>query len=394
MFDTTVVFQANAASKADIVINQGGTSSSKTYSIMQLLFLKCCFEKRIIVTVTGESIPNLKKGAYRDAETIYAHNPWLKQFIVSWNKSDRTIVFKNGSIMEFTSNMDEQSAKNGKRNYLFVNEANGITWAVFLQLALRTKKSADGFGGQVFIDYNPSAPFWAHEKLIGTTPLNNDLSATVQCIISDHRHNRFLDADDHRKIEGIKDKELWKVYARGLTGNLTGLIYPGALRIPDEQFPWDQYFIGGLDFGYTNDPTAGVKIVKVGESIFLHELCYTPGISAINIKQIFTANGFGGDNPIYCDHDDDQIRQLRNLSMQAFRARKVPGSLRGGILKMKEFKIFYTASSTNLHDEKQKYMWIIDPATGKPTNTPIDQFNHLWDASRMGVYTHYFSAAA
>jgi phage terminase large subunit len=383
MFDCTVVFHANRNSKAKIKINQGGTSSSKTYSIMQLLFLKAIEDKGCVITVTGESIPNLKKGAYRDAQTIHSRSPLLNNYIRSWNKADRIIYFKNGSIMEFITNLDEQSAKNGKRDYLFVNEANGVPWPIFFQLAIRTKKD-------IYIDYNPSSPYWSHEKLIGTTPETNDLSATVELIISDHRHNCFLSQEDHQKIEGIKDKDLWRVYARGLTGNLTGLIFPNAKRIPDEEFPKDADFIGGLDFGYTNDPTAGVKIARIANNLFLHQLCYKEGLAPIQIKQLFAVNGFTTNHPVYCEHDPDMIGKLRRLEMMALQARKGTGSVNAGLLYLKGFNIFYTASSTDLDQEKQKYMWMTDPVTGKPTNTPIDVFNHLWDATRYGAFTHWY----
>lgn len=382
MFDCTSVFWANYNSKAKIKINQGGTSSSKTYSIMQLLYYKAISNKGFVITITGESIPNLKKGAYRDAETIFGRSKHLQEYILSWNKTDRIIYFKNGSIMEFISNLDEQSAKNGKRDILFVNEANGISWAIFFQLAIRTRHD-------IFIDYNPSAPFWSHEKLIGTTPESNDLTATVQLIISDHRHNCFLSDEDHKKIEGIKDKDLWLVYARGKTGNLTGLIYPNWKQIPDSDFP-DCDFFGGLDFGYENDPTAGVKIAVVANSVFLHELCYLPGIAPVQMKQIFLANGFKNDTEIYCEHDPEQISQLRRLDIMALQARKGQGSVKAGILKMREYNVFYTASSVNLHIEKSKYMWEIDKDTGKPTNSPKAGFDHLMDAARYGVYTKFF----
>lgn len=383
MFECTPVFHANRSSKAKIKINQGGTSSSKTYSIMQLLFLLCIENPGCVTTVTGESIPNLKKGAYRDAETIFSRSLALRQYIRSWNKSERIIFFKNGAIMEFISNLDEQTAKNGKRDFLFVNEAQGVAWPIFFQLAIRTRRD-------IFCDYNPTAPFYVHEKLIGTDPTTNDLSATIELIISDHRHNCFLSEEEHQKIEGIKDKDLWRVYARGLTGNLTGLIFPNAKRIPDEEYPWDAEFIGGLDFGYSNDPTAGVRIVKIAESIFLHQLCYKEGLAPIQLKQLFWANSFTSDVPVYCEHDPDMISKLRRLEMMALQARKGTGSLNAGLLYLKGFSIFYTASSTDLDEEKGKYMWITDPVTGKPTNTPIDQFNHLWDATRYGAFSHWY----
>jgi phage terminase large subunit len=138
-----------------------------------------------------------------------------------------------------------------------------------------------------------------------------------------------------------------------------------------------------------------VRIARIGESIFLHELCYTSGLAPIQIKETFWANGFKEGAPVYCEHDPDQVSQLRRLKMMALSARKGPGSVNAGIMMLnKNFKVFYTASSNNLDEEKRKYMWVVDQNTGKPTNTPIDQFDHLMNASRYGVYTHYFRQAA
>jgi phage terminase large subunit len=340
-----------------------------------------------VITVTGESIPNLKKGAYRDAENIYATTPDLKYYIENWNRSDRIIYFKNGSIIEFVSNLTEQSAKNGKRDYLFVNEANGISWAIFFQLAIRTRK-------QIYIDYNPTVPFWAHDMLIGTDPTTNELSATVKLIISDHRHNVFLTEEEHMKIEGIKDPGLWRVYARGYTGNITGLIYPTWKRIPDEQFDRmtrEETFFGGLDFGYTNDPTAGTKLWRIAGAIYIKQLCYEPGIAAKHLKGIFEQAGFDHTKPVYCENDKDMGRQLREVGgANWLPARKGQGSINAGIEKMKEYDVFYAASSADLHEEVKRYIWINDKDTGKPTNTPIDSYNHLLDSVRYGVYSHYY----
>jgi phage terminase large subunit len=374
MFNCTPVFWENRNSKAKIVINQGGTSSSKTYSIMQLLMLIAIENPRYVITVTGESVPNLKKGSYRDAETIYTNTPDLQKFIKSWNKTDRTIQFVNGSIMEFITNLDEQSAKNGKRDVLFVNEANGISWLIYWQLAIRTRQ-------KIFMDYNPSVRFWAHDNLHG----NSD----VELLISDHRHNCFLTDEEHKKIERIPDKELWKVYARGLTGNITGIIFPEWQKIPDDAFPKDAEVFAGVDFGYTNDPTAVVKVCRVGETIFIHEICYTAGISPMQLKQLLFANGFNSDTPVYCEHDPEIISQLRRLQVMALPARKGQGSIKAGIAKLKEFKVRYTESSKNLHEERTRYSWITDNSSGSPTNTPIDQWNHLIDAVRYAIYTHY-----
>jgi len=382
MFNVTPVFHANFNATEKIVINQGGTSSSKTYSIMQLLFLKAITTPKLRITVTGESIPNLKKGAYRDAQSILNDTKDLKVFLKSWNQTDRIFHFTNGSFIEFITNETEQAAKSGKRDLLFMNEANGVNYMIFWQLAMRTE-------GQIYIDYNPSAPFWAHEQLIGTNG-DNDLSASVRLIISDHRHNTFLSESQHKAIEGIKDKDLWQVYARGKTGNLIGLVYPNWRVIPDEDFP-EQDFIIGLDFGYTNDPTAMVKITWIGDNVFVKELAYSPGLSAKELSVILKANGVHDSSIwLFTEHDPDMAAQLRTLGFYCQPAKKGPGSIMAGISKLKEFNVFYTASSKNLMMEQKRYMWEIDKTTGKPTNSPIDSYNHLMDAIRYGVYTHFY----
>lgn len=380
MFSTTCVFQAIRDSKAKVVVLQGGTSSSKTISAMQENIVYAIYNPGKVITITGESIPNLKKGVYRDTEWLYSISDFFRNNVEFWNKSDRIIYFKNGSVIEFISNQTEQGAKAGKRDRLFMDECNGVSWPIFFQMALRTRD-------KVMIAYNPSAPFWAHEKLIGTSESSNDLSASVELIISDHRHNTFLTQEEHNKIEGIKNKDLWKVYARGMTGNLTGLIFPEWQMIPNDMFPKDHPFTGGLDFGYTNDPTAGVKRVKIGESIFLDELCYTPGLAPKEVKQIFQAEGFTASNIIYCDHDPEIVNALRRAGLQAINAKKGNGSINAGITHLKQFKVYYTERSVNLHMEKTKYMWKKDPATGKSINVPIDDFCHLMDAVRYSEYS-------
>lgn len=383
-FKVSPVYYANRQSKAQIVINQGGTDSGKSYAIIQLLIEIAALTKAPsedpIITIVSESIPNLKKGAYRIFKEIIGGTDNLIKYVKSWNESDRVIEFSSGWIVEFNSYVSEQQAKQGKRQYLFCNEANGITYQVFWQLCKRTRL-------RTFIDYNPSAPFFAHEKLIGTTPESNDLFATVELIISDHRHNPFLTPEEHARTENIKDPELWRVYARGMTGNLTGLVFPNWKRLPLNEMPSDTDFWGGLDFGYTNDPTAGVNISVIGNNLYLKELCYEPGIAPIQIKELFYSHGFKGDTHIYCEHDPEMISRLRRFKLKALPAVKGQGSIKAGISLINEYNVFYSENSLNLHEERTKYMYEIDKLTGKPTNQPVDNFNHLMDAIRYGVYT-------
>lgn len=352
-----------------------------------------------VITIVNKSIPDSKKGAYRIAESIYNSNTFVNKQVKDWNKGERVITFATGWVMEFLGATDEQSAKQGKRQYLFVNEANGISYPVFWQYAKRTRI-------RTIIDYNPSEPFWAHDKLIGTTKDGNDLFAMVELRISDHRHNPFLDAKDHAKTENIKDKNLWNVYARGKTGNLIGIIYPEWKMISDADFPWDEErLIGGIDFGYTNDPTAAVLIARVANNIYVHELCYQPAMTPTQIVKLYettlarnSSNRKEGaaaqsvrNMDIYCEHDGDMIRQLRMAGMRrAIPARKGPNSINPGIHKVKEYTVSYTASSANIDTERKRYMWQIDPDTGKPINVPSEGYDHLMDAIRYAVYTHFY----
>lgn len=389
MFNVGPVYHENLKSGADIVINQGGTDSGKTYAIIQLLFTIAATTTAPpvdpVITIVSESVPNLKKGAYRIAKAILMNNSVLQQYVVGMpNETDRIFHFKGGWIMEFVGVTDEQNAKQGKRQYLFVNEAQGISYPIFWQMAKRTRI-------RTYIDYNPTAPFWAHDKLIGTTKAGNDLNATVQLIISDHRHNPFLSDKEHERTENIKDPELWKVYARGRTGKLTGLVFPDWVRIPDKDYPWkEDGFFGGLDFGYTNDPTAGLRTVRIANKIYFHQLCYSPELTPKMMVKILTGVGFTEDVPVYCEHDGNMIRQLRMEGIMAVAARKGAGSINAGILKLKEYEVYYTESSVDLHEELSKYMWMVDPETGRPTNTPTDKFNHLLDAARYAVYSHFY----
>ena len=142
-----------------IVVHQGGTSSGKTYGILQYLF-GIGVDEQEIITVVAEDVPNLKSGAYRDAKNIWAESEMIRGWWPYLNETDRVFKSINGSIIEFKSFQDEYDARSGKRDRAFFNEANAIKYGIFEQINLRTTK-------QTIIDFNPSARFWAHDYLEG-----------------------------------------------------------------------------------------------------------------------------------------------------------------------------------------------------------------------------------
>ena len=370
MFETTILYQANREAAEKVIVNQGGTSSGKTYAIMQVLFTRAIEEPRQVITVVGQDIPNLKKGAYRDAKAIYHGSPDLQMWFGKPNESDRVFTCLNGSIIEFTSYADAQDAKSGKRDYLFVNEANGITYDIYQQLYLRTRKVT-------YIDYNPSARFWVHDKLTG--------KKGVKLIISDHRHNPFLSAEDHEKIESIADGDLWRVYARGLTGKAKGVIYKNWITVDDMPTTWKKRF-GAIDFGFTNDPTAILDIRLSEGELWIDLKSYdvdmdNPMIASLVREMNMAAVHFVADSA-----EPKSIRELKKLGLSVEGADKGPGSIKNGIAAVKRYKLNVTRRSTFLITELERYRWAVDGA-GNPLNVPIDKFNHALDALRYAVYT-------
>jgi phage terminase large subunit len=368
MFDCGVLYLENLNAKEFVVVNQGGTSSGKTYAIMQALFT-IAIQERCVITIVAATIPNLKAGALRDALTIEASSTHIQNQVTKYNKSDREFTFKSGAVMEFKSFEDEKSARPGKRQYLFVNEANAIPYEIYFQLALRTTK-------RVFIDYNPSARFWAHDYLIGRD--------NVKFLISDHRHNPFLDDLTRKKIEDIKDvdEELWRVYARGFTGKITGLVFNNwheCDAIPKDAKP----IAKGLDFGFTNDPTGMVDVYMQDGELWVDELLFQQGLTNPAISEVFAELKLNYTDEIIADSAEPKsISELRALRWKVSPAKKGPDSIRIGINILKGYKINITRRSRNLRNELLAYKWKVDRITGKTLQEPIDGFNHLIDPLR------------
>ncbi|WP_345948265.1 terminase large subunit [Mucilaginibacter sp. PAMB04274] len=365
---TSVLYKYNYQATAHIVVNQGGTSSGKTYAIQQVLFTLACEQPKQVITVVGQDIPNLKAGAMRDAQSIINSSAALQNMIKSFNKSDRIYELHNGSIIEFKSYDNGQDAKSGKRDYLFINEANGITLDVYSELALRTRK-------RIFIDYNPNAAFWVHDQLIG--------KPNVQLLISDHRHNPFLDDAMRAKIEALREQseEQWKVYARGLTGKITGLVLTNWF-VCDAIPPDAKRLAYGLDFGFTNDETGLIEVYLANGELWINEWLYKTGLTNSDISKHMQAMGISKITEIVADSAEPKsIEELRRLGWNIVAARKGPDSIKSSIDILRRYRINVTRSSVNLQHELGRYQWRVD-INGRSLNEPTDSWNHLIDPLR------------
>lgn len=361
------LFLENRMEDARIYVNQGGTSSGKTYCIMQVLFDVACSKPNQIITVVGQDLPNLKAGALRDARLIRSGEDGLMKFF-RVNESSSQLIGLNGSIIEFKSYQNEQDARSGKRDYLFVNEANGVAYPIYQQLEMRTRK-------RVYIDYNPSERFWVHDHVLG--------GKDVKLIISDHRSNMFLSDAEHERIESIQDPELHKVYARGLTGKLEGLVFPD-YRVVDSMPERDAWRMSayGMDWGFTNDPTALVHVVLAHGELWLHCLIYETGLTNPMIAGRCQDLGLKKTDIIIADcAEPKSIAELRAEGLNVRPSVKGRDSIRTGIDIMRRYRLNIVRPSSGMVREFSAYKWKTD-RSGDKTNEPIDMYNHAIDAVR------------
>ena len=360
-----------------IVVHQGGTSSGKTYGILQYLFQIGAQNSKEIITVIAEDVPNLKSGAYRDAKNIIANTPGLEIYWPNENKSDRVFESVTGSIIEFKSFQDEYDARSGKRDRAFFNEANAIKYGIFEQINLRTTK-------QTIIDFNPSARFWAHDYLEGRDD--------VEWVVSTFRDNDFLSPAIEEKIlsyeptlenvkRGTANEYRWQVYGMGEVGRLEGLIFPNFKTT--NEWPEYKWRCFGMDFGFTNDPTTLIEVRFAHGALYVKEHIYRKGLTNQDISRMI--KGLEITDQIIADSAEPKsIEELKREGVWVAPAQKGKDSIMYGIQRINEYQVHIHASSKNLIEEFSSYIWAKD-RHGQATNKPIDDFNHGIDAIRYAL---------
>ncbi len=380
MFKRTTATNKVLALKRRTKIIQGGTAASKTYSILAVLINKAIQQPNLEISVVAESIPHLRRGALKDFLKILK---WTNRYNdEQLNKSLLTYNFKNGSVFEFFSADDSSKLRGARRDILYINECNNVTFESYNELAIRTKK-------EVFLDFNPANEFWVH------TELKDEPDADF--IILTYKDNEALDNSIVEQIEKNRLKaetstywaNWWRVYGLGEIGMLEGVIFSNWKQI--DTIPKEAKLIGiGLDFGYTNDPTAAVEIYSYNGTRILNELVYKTGMINSDIAKILPDSC-----PIYADSSEPKsIEEIRRYGKTIKGVTKGKDSINFGIQIMQSQEYLVTSNSTNLIKELRGYIWDTDK-TGTRLNKPIDFNNHSIDAIRyhemevLGVNPHY-----
>lgn len=291
-----------------------------------------------------------------------------------WHDTDKKYTFANGSYIEFFSAMDEARCRGPRRNILYVNECNNVHFEAYYQLMIRTDQ-------EIYLDYNPTAEFWVHTEVI---PGNDD----VEVLKLTYKDNEALSPNIVKELEKnrIKAKtskywENWcRVYLDGEIGSLEGVIFQ---NWEITTIPTGAICVGyGLDFGYSNDPTALIAVYRYGNRYYFKEVVYQTGLTNKKLAKVFADEGVSNRLPIYADSADPKsIDELIEYGYNVIGAKKGADSIKFGISILQSIRMYVDVESVNLIKELRGYVWDTDKA-GKSLNKPIDKLNHGVDGIR------------
>lgn len=343
----------------------GGTSASKTYSIIGLLIDYAQAEDGKVISIVSESMPHLRKGAMRDFLMIMQDHGYFKRDL--WDKTNSTYNFESRSIIEFFSVDSWERVKGARRDVLFINEANHISYNAYTQMEVRTKEI-------IWLDWNPESEFWYYTEI---KPVIDHDFVTLTYLDNDALDQRIIDSIESRR----NNKNWWKVYGLGQLGEVEGRIFTGweiIKEIPHEA-RLERY---GLDFGYANDPSALVAIYYWNGGYIIDELLFRIKMANREIadlintlpKALIVADSA---EPKSIDEMKDDYR------INIVGATKGQGSVTQGIQYVQDQKIFMTQRSVNLIKEYRNYLWETDKE-GNIINEPQKFMNHTMDAVRYG----------
>ena len=366
MLQTTTAQTKIARMRKRVRIVRGGTSSSKTFSIIPMLITYAVKTPRCEISVVAESIPHLRRGAIRDFLKIME---MVGMYVPDkWNKSSLTYTFSNDSFIEFFSADQPDKLRGARRDVLFINECNNIEWESYYQLAIRTRRF-------IYLDYNPVSEFWVD------TELKSDPDSEM--VVLTYKDNEALDKSIVKEIEKAKEKaktseywaNWWRVYGLGEIGNLEGVVFSNYQLV--DSIPDDAKLVGyGLDFGYSNDPTALVGIYLFNGQRYIDQILYRSGMMNGDIAKHIESGVI-----CYADSAEPKsIEEIRRYGKTIRGVTKGKDSINYGIQVMQEQSYFITKRSTDLIKELRGYIWDKDKS-GNTMNRPIG-VDHALDAFR------------
>ena len=355
-------------SKKKIVVEQGGTRSGKTYNILLwIIFHYCAKYTGQTITIARKTFPAVRSSVMRDFFDILKQHELYNEDL--HNKSNSEYVL-NGNLVEFVSLDQPQKIRGRKRDLAFLNEANELTFEDWQQIVFRTN-------GRIILDYNPSDSFhWIYDRVIPRD--DADFYETT------YQDNPFLDATIVAEIERLKqtDEHYWRVYGLGERGTNRAQVFQFSTY---QQLPPQAKFLSyGLDFGFTNDPSALVACYQWGDNLYFQEVLYSTNLTNQDLSQMFTKFEVGRYDEVFADSSEPKsIEELHRMGFNVKPTAKGADSVNAGIDMLKRYKLHVNGS--NLVKEMENYKWLEDK-NGNLLNKPEDKYNHAIDALRYGVW--------
>jgi phage terminase large subunit len=368
MFQRTTAINKLLKLKSRKKVIQGGTSAGKTFGIIPILIDYATKNPRHIITVCAESIPAVRNGAVRIfADVMVETGRWRQD---GWRSNPMEYRFGNSALIQFTAFDSVGKAKAaGKRDVLFLNEANHIDFEIADALMVRSN--------EIWIDYNPDNEFWVHSETLK--------EPDSEFLLLTYKDNEAIPPEIFSelmiKIEKAKTSEYWanwcRVYIDGEIGTLQGSIFQNwKLGKFEQSLP----YVYGLDFGFSNDPDSMVKVAidKKRKLIYLQEIFYKKGNSTAQLIELIDLSVTNKRDLIVADSADPRtINDIRAKGFNIIPAIKGPDSIRNGIKGMQDYEMIIDENSTNLIKELRNYVW-----HDRKAQMPIDDFNHQIDPAR------------
>jgi phage terminase large subunit len=346
------------------IINEGGSRSSKTYSLCQLMIIYCLQNNNKVVSVIRKTFPALRATVLRDFIEILKDIGLYKQ--EAHNKSEHIYTFANGSMVEFFSVDDEQKIRGRKRDIAWCNEANELYFDDFTQLNMRTE-------GKMIFDYNPSdSASWLYE-------LPADESIKIK---STYKDNPFLPDSIKAQIEDLArtDEALYQIYALGEKAISKSNIYSQWSFVAHRPSKFVKY-VYGLDFGY-NHPTALMRVYYCDNDIYIEPVIYESYLTTTMLIEKLSTLNIEQTVSILADYSRPEIIQEMNIAgYDVQNANKV---VKKGIDNLKTFGVICQDDKA-IRREYENYKW--KKIGDFITDEPVKLFDDAMDAIRYAT-TH------
>jgi phage terminase large subunit len=366
--NSTVIFEKNYSALQDkdvrFIINEGGSRSSKTYSLCQMIIVYSLQNRGKVTSIIRKTFPALRATVMRDFLEIMKEMDLYD--VNSHNKSEHIYTFPNGSIVEFFSVDDEQKIRGRKRDLAWCNEANELFYDDFTQLNMRTE-------WKLIFDYNPSeSASWLYE-------LPKEESILIK---STYRDNPFLPDSIRRQIEDLKrtDEALYQIYALGEKAISKSNIYSNWTFVKHRPARFVNY-VYGIDFGY-NHPTALMRVYWCEDDIYIEPVIYESYLTTTNLIERCESLGIEKHITIVADYARPEIiAEMNNAGYDVQNANKV---VKKGIDNIKTFGVFCEDDS-RIKKEYENYKW--KKVGDFITDEPVKLFDDAMDAVRYaGTY--------